>query len=50
MIDADVMLDTARQQLVLDFDRCEARRFSESDGSVHVHGITPTATRVQDNR
>ena len=50
MVDADVMLDSARQQLVLELDRGEARRFGEGDRAVHVHRITPAAARVQDNR
>ncbi len=50
MVDADVVLDTARQQLVLELDRGEARRFGEGNRPVHVHRIAPAAARVQDNR
>ena len=50
MIDTDVVLDAARQQLVLDLDRGEARRFSEGNRAVHVYRVPPAAARVQDNR
>jgi len=50
VIDADVVLDAAREQLVLELDCGEARRFGEGDGAVHVHRIAPAAARIQDDR
>ena len=50
MIDADVVLDPPRQELVLDLDRREARGLGERDGAVHVHGVAPAAAGVEHQR
>ncbi len=50
MLDAEVMLDAARQHLVLDLDRLEARGLGQRDGAVHVHRIAPAAAGVEHDR
>ena len=50
VIDADVMLDAARQQLVLDLDGGEAGGLGQRDGPVHVHRIAPAAAGIEHDR
>ena len=50
VLDAEMMLDAARQHLVLDLDRLESRRLGECDGTVHVHRIAPAAAGVEHDR
>ena len=50
VVDADVMLDPARQELVLDLDRREAGGLRERDGAMHVHRIAPAAAGVEHQR
>ena len=50
MIDADVMLDPPRQQLVLDLDRREARGLGQRDGAMDVHRVAPAAAGVEHQR
>jgi len=47
---ADVMLEMARQQLILELDGGKARGFGQRDGAVHVGGIAPAAAGVEDDR
>ena len=39
--------DAAGEELVLDLDRGEARRFRERDGAMDVHRIAPAAAGVE---
>jgi hypothetical protein len=50
VIDANVMLDPARQQLVLDLDGRKACRFRQRDGAVDVNRIAPSAAGVEHQR
>ena len=50
MIDADVVLDPPRQQLVLDLDRREAGGLGERDGAMDVHRVAPAAAGVEHQR
>jgi hypothetical protein len=50
VLDADVVLDPPRQQLVLDLDRLEAGGLRQPDGAMDVHGVAPTAAGVEDDR
>ena len=50
VVDADVMLDAARQQLVLDLDRRKAGRLRQRDRPVDVHRIAPAAAGIEHDR
>ena len=50
VLDAEMMLDAARQHLILDLDRLEARGFGECDRAVHVHRVAPAAAGVEHDR
>ena len=50
MIDAGMMLEAPRQQLVFDLDGRKTRRFGQRDGAMHVHRIAETAAGVEHDR
>jgi hypothetical protein len=50
VLDADVMLDAARKQLIFDLDGREARGFRQRDGTGDVHRIAPAAAGVEHDR
>ena len=50
VVDADVVLDPARQQLVLDLDALDAGRLRHGDGAVDVDRVAPAAAGVQHHR
>src|SRR5712691_5378114 len=50
VIDADVMLDPPRQQLILDLDCGDARRLAHRDRAAHVDRVAPTPAGVEDDR
>jgi hypothetical protein len=50
VLDAYVMLDPARQQLVLDLDGGKAGGFRQRDGAMDVHGVAPAATGIKHDR
>ena len=47
VLDADVMLDAAGKQLVLDLDRGEAGGFGQRDGALDMHGVAPAAAGIE---
>ncbi len=50
VIDAGMMLEAARQELVFDLDGREAGRLGQRDGAMHVHRIAKTAAGVEHDR
>ena len=49
-VDADVVLDPPRQDLVLDLDALDAGRLRHGDGAVDVDRIAPAAAGVEHHR
>ena len=50
MLDAEMVLGPARQDLILDLDRLETRGLRQCDGTVHMHRIAPAGAGIEHDR
>jgi hypothetical protein len=50
VLDPDVMMGALGQDLVLDLDGAEARGLGHAHGAMHVHGVAPAASAVENER